>query len=289
MKKGVFKPAHTVHVQYQAHQEVPAIVDSKGRTFVLYPTEVTLEGGSEEDDAPLRKTTSPAAEAKEAPKAKKEAVSAAYTEKELIEKDVKELEAICKSLGIDPSKTEGRNTNKKLRLLILENGGGAVEEAEEPEAETPKSRRGATASKESLVDKAELSKIVKDLDVAEITDTKAIQKVCDLGDVDKKAVTKVIEEMMANADLPLTEVVENLEALFTGESKPTKGKKSDEPEPVEWGTLEKGDVVKVLWKEEDEFFSGKVASVTAKGILIKYDDGEEEFLDEEYHSDVFIK
>jgi len=67
------------------------------------------------------------------------------SEEELMNVSVKDLTAVLKRNGVDPSKTEGKNTNAKLRKMILALG----EQEEEPEEE-PAAAPAPKASKPKL-------------------------------------------------------------------------------------------------------------------------------------------
>lgn len=71
----------------------------------------------------------------------------AYTEDELKDMSPKELTAILKrEFNVDPDKFDGKNTNKKLRDLILDAQEGKLETAEDPEPdenEDARPERGA--------------------------------------------------------------------------------------------------------------------------------------------------
>lgn len=56
----------------------------------------------------------------------KEATSTSYTLDELMDMETEELFTILEGMGIDPSKFEGKNTHKKLRMLILDAGKNSV-------------------------------------------------------------------------------------------------------------------------------------------------------------------
>jgi len=74
-----------------------------------------------------------------------------YTEDDLMDKETDELLAILKEMKVDPSKSEGKNTHKKLRLLILAKQGGSSEKKvadEEEEEEKPKGKGGKKKSVE---------------------------------------------------------------------------------------------------------------------------------------------
>lgn len=57
------------------------------------------------------------------------------SEEELMSVSVKDLTAVLKRNGVDPSKTEGKNTNAKLRKMVLALGEQEEKPEEEPEEE----------------------------------------------------------------------------------------------------------------------------------------------------------
>ena len=111
------------------------------------PTKQLVTDDVADAPAPSRgRASAPAqAPAKAVAQASNEGGSEDWTEEEMKGMDSQDLLDECHALGIDPDKSGGRNTNKKLRDLILDyhaNGADVIDDAEE-EALAPKaSARG---------------------------------------------------------------------------------------------------------------------------------------------------
>lgn len=191
METRKMKTTTTLVAQIPAGIEIDVLVDKDGTVYapifnlpfavasarVTTPTEPASSGKTKK--APVE----------EPEEESEEGAEDGYTEEELMELSVSQLRDICKDLEIDPDETEGKNTHKKLRLLILESPEEAeeepappvkkgkkapveeepeeeeepkpkakkkpvVEEEEEEEAPKPKSKKG---KKEELVDAADLN------------------------------------------------------------------------------------------------------------------------------------
>jgi len=292
MVLGKVKPVATIVAQFAAGVEVEAI-QHEGKMF--FPV---VNVGEFKVDAP--ETTSRTAEptSTKAPKGGKkssdEEETTSYTEEELMETDTKELLKICKKLGIDPDKTSGKNTNKKLRNLILdaqENGAGSEEEDDDDD------KGGENDELHNNV-----SEILEDFDGGKKNKKKTISALCALGDdVDKDAVTELVEEFEDDADADIDETADKIVAVINGEEpeededddeeekKPKKkgGKKSKE-ELVDVDDLEVGDRVSVWWDDDNkDWFDGEVKSISKKGkVVIAYDDDTEEPIDPEIHTKI---
>lgn len=93
--------------------------------------------------APAAPAAAPEEENEEAAPSDEDILS--MSEEELMNVSVKDLTAVLKRNGVDPSKTEGKNTNAKLRKMILALG----EQEEEPEEE-PAAAPAPKASKPKL-------------------------------------------------------------------------------------------------------------------------------------------
>ena len=133
---GKIKPTATLVAQYPANCEVDAI-EHDGRLFLPVVSLGAFTPTKEEDPKPVKKSAPTFEEATREPAAASPAPAPAasgaevseddaqdelpvYAERDLMEMPTKELLAICDKLGIDPDAQEGKNTNKKLRLLILD-------------------------------------------------------------------------------------------------------------------------------------------------------------------------
>ena len=304
---GKIRPTATIVAQFAAGVEVEAI-QHEGKMFL--PVVGMGEFAVKDSGAPAR-TAEPAAPATPAKsKETKEESSAkgkTYTEDELMEMDTKELLKMCKSMGIDPDETDGKNTNKKLRKLILAAQEDAPADEKEDESEE---------EEDELT--SQIGDILEDFDGGKKNKKKTIAAICDLGDdVDKDAVTELVEQFEDDADANIDEMAEKIAAVVNGEEseedeKPKKGKKSakkeeeeedeDEDEKpakkgkkskkdedlVDVADLEVGDRVSVWWDDDNQdWFDGEVKSISKKGkVVIAYDDDTEDAIDPEVHTKI---
>lgn len=119
-----------LYLLIQSEDEAPTGGASKPETKVTAPA-------VEEEEIPAQQ------EAQAEPAPAKTSVSAPagkYTEAELMQdkKSIQELLDILDEMGVNPADFDGKNTNKKLRLLILDaQEGKIVEDEPAPVAETP--------------------------------------------------------------------------------------------------------------------------------------------------------
>tara|TARA_Y100000034_G_scaffold29728_1_gene36171 strand:+ start:48223 stop:48960 length:738 start_codon:yes stop_codon:yes gene_type:complete len=101
------------------------------------------------EEAPVKSEAVNEAVNEAKPEAVKAAGSESWTESDMMEMQTDVLFDECEELGIDPNKHDGKNTNKKLRTLILDhykNADGAVADdtpKEEPQAAPSRARRAA--------------------------------------------------------------------------------------------------------------------------------------------------
>lgn len=305
---GKIKPTATIVAQFAAGVEVEAI-QHEGKMFL--PVVGMGEFATKDTGVPARtaEPTAPAAPEKKPAKGEGKSEVKSYTEDELMEMDTKELLKMCKTMGIDPDETEGKNTNKKLRKLIL-----AAQEADVADDEDEKSDEG----EDELV--SQISDILEDFDGGKKNKKKTIAAICDLGDdVDKDDVTELVEKFEDDADADLDDMAAKIAAVLNGEEpdededeEPKKGKKSakkddeDEDEddkPAKKGKgkkskkdedlvavedLEVGDRVSVWWDDDNQdWFDGEVKSISKKGkVVIAYDDDTEDAIDPEIHTKI---
>ena len=307
---GKIKPTATIVAQFAAGVEVEAI-QHEGKMFL--PVVGMGEFATKDTGAPARTTepTAPAAPEKKPAKSEGKSEAKTYTEDELMEMDTKELLKMCKTMGIDPDETEGKNTNKKLRKLIL-----AAQEAggDENDDEDEKSDEGEGELT------SQISDILEDFDGGKKNKKKTIAAICDLGDdVDKDAVTELVEKFEDDADADLDGMAAKIAAVVNGEepeadedeksakkgkksakkdddededekpAKKGKGKKSKKDEDlVAVEDLEVGDRVSVWWDDDNQdWFDGEVKSISKKGkVVIAYDDDTEDAIDPEVHTKI---
>lgn len=270
MKKTSFKPKTQVSIHILAEQEVEAIqVD--GKIYVEYPMPFSIMEGvnkasstEEVEDEPV--STGPERKS--------------YSEDELMEMDPKEIMKLCKSLGIDPDATEGKNTNKKLRLLILDAQKGSTS----PSKKTDKKEEND-----------EITSIVEGLDAQELKEKEAIMQLTSLG-LPKKGVTEIINEMMDDDSITVASVVKKLKALSSEEdadeedeedTPPAKAKTTKKAtKEVAIDDLEVGDKVSVYWVSHDDWYKGEVASIKKGVVMIDYEDETSESLDPEENTKI---
>jgi hypothetical protein len=303
MKKVVFTPKSTVIVQMMAHQEINAVIHDN-KVYVELPTpDLSSVLSKDEDDMDVSLSKAkPAPAAKPEPKSeskvnKVEAVEEedeAYTEAELKEMDVKALAKICKEQGIEIPE-EGKNTNAKLRNLILAAQDGEDDEEEEEETPKAKSKEAAPATKKSAANPLmeQALDILEKLDAADLTEAKAVAAIVKLSeDADEKAIKKIIKTFLDDDKMDIEEVAEQIVAQFEGgeeaeseeeEEAPkskSKAAKEEPSEEVDASDLQKGDKVSVYWKSYKDWYSGEVVS-TRGGVKVKYEDGTIELIDSE--------
>ena len=214
----------------------------------------------------------------------------AYTKDELMDMESKELVKICKDeFGINPDDFDGKNTNKKLRDLILnaQKDGGA-KKVEDDEQENP-----ADDGDNALVD--QVAEVLEDFDAGKKNKKKAISAICGLVDgADEDAVTKLIENFEDDADADLDEMAERISKVLNGEKEKPSSKKSSKRSPkkkeedlVAPEDLEVGDRVSVWWNDDNqEWYDGEVKSIKKGKVTITYDDDTEEVIDPEVHTKI---
>lgn len=308
MTIGKMKPVATIVAQFAAGVEVEAI-QHDGKVFL--PVIGLGEFAKDDDDAPAHHTPTTAAPAsKKEDKGDDTTASKVYTEDELMDTDTKELMRICKDeFGIDPNDTEGKNTNKKLRKLILdaqENGDGGEEESEEEPADKNPSKKLKSEKKDDdegagdgdndddLTDK--VADLLEDFDAGKKNKKKTIAAIVALGDddVDEDKVTELVDHFEEDADADLDETAKDIADVLNGkvEKKPAKkspkrGKKKEDEDLVDVDDLEVGDRVSVWWDDDNQdWFDGEVKSIKKGKVTIAYDDDTEDVIDPEVHTKI---
>lgn len=286
---GKIKPTATIVAQFAAGVEVEAI-QHEGK---MYLPVVGMGDFSTKDEAPARPAApasskpAPAKEEKPAPTSAK-----SYTKDELMGMESKELMKICKDeFGINPDDFDGKNTNKKLRDLILnaQKDGGA-KKVEDDEEENPVDGDGNN----ELVD--QVAEILEDFDAGKKNKKKAISAICGLvDDADEDAVTELVEKFEDDADADLDEMAEKIAKVLNGEKEekpapkksPKRGSKKKEEDLVTPEDLEVGDRVSVWWDDDNqEWYDGEVKSIKKGKVTIAYDDDTEEVIDPEVHTKI---
>lgn len=292
---GKIKPTATIVAQFAAGVEVEAI-QHEGRMYlpvVSMGEFATSEPAPEKSKSAKKDEPAPAAEKSE--KSAKEAAKT-YTKDELMETDSKELVKILKNeFGINPDDHDGKNTNKKLRDLILDaqkNGGKAKEaEQEDDEKET------SAETTDDVVD--QVATILEDFDAGKKNKKKAISAICALADdADDDKVTELVEEFEDDADADIDDMASKIADVLAGkkskktskketEKETKKSKKSKKEDLVDPEDLEVGDRVSVWWDDDNQdWFDGEVKSIKKGKITIAYDDDTEEVIDPEVHTKI---
>lgn len=266
---GKIKPVATIVAQFAAGVEVECI-QHEGKMYMPViggDFDTTDSGKKSEGDAPKKPAPKPS---KEEPADEK-----TYTEDELMGMDVKELTKILKNdFNVNPDDFDGKNTNKKLRKLILdaqENGG------------------------DELIDN--IADVLEDFDGGKKNKKKAAAAIIALAenedDVDADAVNEALTEFEDDEAANIDDVAESIAKLLTPKKSKTSAKSKKKPaepegEDVEIDDLEKGDLVAVYWDDEETkgWFNGKVSSIKKGIVKVKYDDGSEDELDPEVHTKI---
>lgn len=287
---GKIKPTATIVAQFAAGVEVEAI-QHDGRIFM--PVVSMGEFGTDEEPAKPTPTPARKPEPTDAPEPTAEATtSKKYTEDELMDMETKDLLKMCKEMNIDPDATEGKNTNKKLRKLILEAQKGGV--AQEPAKPAPAEE--TTADDDETV--SAIAEILNDFDEGKKNKKKTINAILDLyedtTEDDKEIVTKHVEEFEDDADANAEKIAKKLAAALSGDEeevadeKPSKSKKGGKEKLVSPEDLEVGDRVSVWWDDDNqEWYDGEVKSISKKGkVVIAYDDDTEDAIDPEVHTKI---
>lgn len=302
---GKIKPVATIVAQFAAGVEVECI-QHEGKMYMPViggDFDTTDSGKKSEGDAPKKPAPKPAPQEEEAADEK------VYTEDELMDMDVKELTKILKNdFKVNPDDFDGKNTNKKLRKLILdaqENGGDSSDEEDEDEKPAPKKGKSKPAKEEEepadedggdeLIDN--IADVLEDFDGGKKNKKKAAAAIIALAenedDVDADAVNEALTEFEDDEAANIDDVAESIAKLLTPKKSKTSAKSKKKPaepegEDVEIDDLEKGDLVAVYWDDEETkgWFNGKVSSIKKGIVKVKYDDGSEDELDPEVHTKI---
>lgn len=316
MRKTTFKPKVTTVLQITAGQTLDAvIVDDK--VFIEYPMPegITIGGGTKETLAPAAAVDEVIEKAREAKKvetvAKKvaEAVTKkdgkVYTEEELMDVEaypIKALTKICSDRGIQIP-AEGKNTNKKLRLLILEAQDADFDEKEVAvPAKKPEPVVEEDEVDEDEDDRGTLIKLLTDFDEVEIDEKQLLKGLIEFG-YDKKDAQGIIDDFNENTEVEIDSFVDS---LLSDDEEEVDEEEEEEEEvaPVKKGAkkvtapkeklvkieaLKVGDKVKVYFESEEEFFNGEVKSIGRGGkVTVDYEDETTDVLDAEENTEIFL-
>lgn len=302
MKFGKIRPTATIVAQFAAGVEVEAI-ENDGKIYLPISTSPQFEdaGDENEDEAPA----APAPKSKKEKPSKEEAPAAAaakqYTEDEMMDMESKDLEKILKKeYGIDPDDFDGKNTNKKLRKLILDAQAKAAAKpaAKKEEPEDDDDEDDTKGGDDDLASK--VGDLLEEFDAGTRNKKKTISAICALAeDADKNKVTELVDQFESDTDADLDETAEQIAAVLTGEEPdeddedekpakkaPKKGGKKDE-KLVSVEDLEVGDRVSVYWDDDNkDWFDGEVKSIKKGKVTIAYDDDTEDVIDPEIHTKI---
>ena len=300
MNVGKLKPTATIAAQFPAGVEVECI-QHEGKLFLPVMNLCdfgAIEPQPEKPSAKLPKKTEPVAtddDDDDAPtEGGKETVS--YKEKDLMDMSTKELSKILLSMDIDPDDFDGKNTNKKLRLLILENqdeekptkkGKGKSSKKDEEEEETPETSEA----------NEEVISILEDFDSGSINQKKALSKLLalseELSEKDKKKVTKILTEFADDDKADIDEIAVSLTEILwvdddddDDDEEEAKPKKSKKEKYVEAEELKKGQRVSVYWEDNEEWYEGTVKSNKKGVVVVDYDDETTEEIDPENNTKI---
>lgn len=309
---GKIKPTATLVAQYPANCEVDAI-EHDGRLFLPVVSLGAFTPTKEEDPKPAKKSAPTFEEATREPAAVSPApaVSEAevseddtqdelpvYAERDLMEMPTKELLAICEKLGIDPDAQEGKNTNKKLRLLILDAQEGmkpapkttskSVSKADDDTDDLPfeDSMPRSAKTKDFTHDVAKVLEAFDNGDMNEKKSLATIKGYAPSDDYDEEGVEKAFREFADNSEADIMDIAQQISDALNSQSGEEVAEVGSKEEPagelVEPSQLHVGDRVSVYWADEANkcWYSGEVSAMRRGKPTIKYDDGTESMLGE---------
>lgn len=307
---GKIKPTATLVAQYPSNCEVDAI-EHDGRLFLPVVSLGAFTPTKEEDPKPAKKSAPTFEEATREPAAVSPApaVSEAevseddtqdelpvYAERDLMEMPTKELLAICEKLGIDPDAQEGKNTNKKLRLLILDAQEGmkpapkttskSVSKADDDTDDLPfeDSMPKSAKTKDFTHDVAKVLEAFDNGDMNEKKSLATIKGYAPSDDYDEEGVEKAFREFADNSEADIMEIAQQISDALNAQSGEEVAEVGSKEEPagelVEPSQLHVGDRVSVYWADEANkcWYSGEVSAMRRGKPTIKYDDGTESML-----------
>lgn len=302
---GKIKPTATLVAQYPANCEVDAI-EHYGRLFLPVVSLGAFTPTKEEDPKPAKKSAPTFEEATREPAAVSPApaVSEAevseddtqdelpvYAERDLMEMPTKELLAICEKLGIDPDAQEGKNTNKKLRLLILDaqEGTKPVAEADDDTDDLPFEDSMPKPAKKGKDFTHDVAKVLEAFDNGDMNEKKSLTTIkgyAPSDDYDEEGVEKAFREFADNSEADIMDIAQQISDALNSQSGEEVAEVGSKEEPagelVEPSQLHVGDRVSVYWADEANkcWYSGEVSAMRRGKPTIKYDDGTESMLGE---------
>lgn len=309
---GKIKPTATLVAQYPANCEVDAI-EHDGRLFLPVVSLGAFTPTKEEDPKPAKKSAPTFEEATREPAAVSPALAVSeaevseddtqdelpvYAERDLMEMPTKELLAICEKLGIDPDAQEGKNTNKKLRLLILDAQEGmkpapkttskSVSKADDDTDDLPfeDSMPKSAKTKDFTHDVAKVLEAFDNGDMNEKKSLATIKGYAPSDDYDEEGVEKAFREFTDNSEADIMDIAQQISDALNSQSGEEVAEVGSKEEPagelVEPSQLHVGDRVSVYWADEANkcWYSGEVSAMRRGKPTIKYDDGTESMLAE---------
>lgn len=309
---GKIKPTATLVAQYPANCEVDAI-EHDGRLFLPVVSLGAFTPTKEEDPKPAKKSAPTFEEATREPAAVSPALAVSeaevseddtqdelpvYAERDLMEMPTKELLAICEKLGIDPDAQEGKNTNKKLRLLILNAQEGmkpapkatskSVSKADDDTDDLPfeDSMPKSAKTKDFTHDVAKVLEAFDNGDMNEKKSLATIKGYAPSDDYDEEGVEKAFREFADNSEADIMDIAQQISDALNSQSGEEVAEVGSKEEPagelVEPSQLHVGDRVSVYWADEANkcWYSGEVSAMRRGKPTIKYDDGTESMLGE---------
>lgn len=309
---GKIKPTATLVAQYPANCEVDAI-EHDGRLFLPVVSLGAFTPTKEEDPKPAKKSAPTFEEATREPAAVSPALAVSeaevseddtqdelpvYAERDLMEMPTKELLAICEKLGIDPDAQEGKNTNKKLRLLILDAQEGkkpapkttskSVSKADDDTDDLPfeDSMPKSAKTKDFTHDVAKVLEAFDNGDMNEKKSLATIKGYAPSDDYDEEGVEKAFREFADNSEADIMDIAQQISDALNSQSGEEVAEVGSKEEPagelVEPSQLHVGDRVSVYWADEANkcWYSGEVSAMRRGKPTIKYDDGTESMLGE---------
>lgn len=297
---GKIRPTATIVAQFAAGVEVEAI-QHEGKMFLPVVAMGDFETSTE---TPKKSEPTPVASSKKKEEDASEDSDSAYTEEELMDMSTKDLLKLCKEMGINPDDTEGKNTNKKLRNLILdaqEAGEDSDDEDSDDDEDDDKSSKSKKDSDEDDELTQQIADILEDFDSGKKNKKKTISAICELSeDADKDAVTKLVDKFEDDADADIDELASEIAKVLSDSSEEDEdeddadeddkksSKKKSKNKLVDASDLKVGDRVSVWWNDDNqEWYDGEVKSISKKGVVtIAYDDDTEDTIDPEIHTKI---
>lgn len=293
---GKIKPTATLVAQYPANCEVDAI-EHDGRLFLPVVSLGAFTPTKEEDPKPAKKSAPAVSEAEVSEDDTQDELPV-YAERDLMEMPTKELLAICEKLGIDPDAQEGKNTNKKLRLLILDAQEGmkpapkatskSVSKADDDTDDLPfeDSMPKSAKTKDFTHDVAKVLEAFDNGDMNEKKSLATIKGYAPSDDYDEEGVEKAFREFADNSEADIMDIAQQISDALNSQSGEEVAEVGSKEEPagelVEPSQLHVGDLVSVYWADEANkcWYSGEVSAMRRGKPTIKYDDGTESMLGE---------